>query len=368
MLATFFLFAYRNYFSLGALSQGDLAPLYPGARYYFDAFFSTWNSNNLGFSGSATEGGFFNGLLLLILGDNSIVAQKIVFLLTMPLASISMFVFLSYNGLSRFGRSIVSFVYGVNPLTIGLFFGGGVGLLTYYSLFPLLLFLMLNFLEKRSGATRSIVAFAIILAFAASYDVQAPLFVLPFVTVFFIGRVALERNFRFMARTSLMLLGSFGLFLILILPTTATYFASLFSYYLGSTSGSISYYSAAQIPHATLIARIVADFSYQTYDFLNAIMYLTGIVTLFALFVRDPRRLRFILGLLLLLSVGVLFWQFGITGQSLWLYEIFSPLFAVNTLKLKMIFTQAYVLIVAFLIDEARERRFIELTTKVAPK
>jgi hypothetical protein len=78
--------------------------------------------------------------------------------------------------------------------------------------------------------------------------------------------------------------------------------------------------------------------------------------------------LRYILSLLLLLSVGIIFWQFGLTGQSLWLYETFPPLFALNTLKLKMIFTQAYVLIVAFLVDEARERRLIGLTGRAAPK
>lgn len=368
LLAAFFLFAYRNYFSLGALNQGDLLPLFPRAEYYFDQFFSSWNNYNLGFSGSATEAGFFHALLLSILGNNSILAQKIVFLLTMPLASIAMFVFLSYHVASSFGRSIVSFVYGVNPLSIGLFFGGGVGLLTYYALFPFLLLFLLNFLEKRRGATRSIVAFAIVLAFSASFNVQAPLFFLPFVLVLFIGNRALERDLQSMARTTLMLVASFGLFLVLTLPTSATYFASLFAYFFGSTPGSISYYSPTPIPHDTLIDRISADFSFHTFDFLNAIMYLTGIVASFTLFVRNPRRLRFILSLLLLLSLGVLFWQFGIKGQSLWLYEIFPPLFALNTLKLKMIFIQAYVLIVAFLVDEARERKFFELPVKAVPE
>jgi hypothetical protein len=368
LLAAYFLFVYRNYFGLGAISQGDLSPLYPRAGYYFDAFFSSWNSNNLGFSGSATEAGFFNALLLLITGDNSILAQKIVFLSDMPVACIAMFVFLSYHGASGFGRSIISFAYGVNPLSIGLFFGGGGGLLTYYSLFPLILLFLLNFLEKGTAAKRSMVAFAIVLAFSASFDVQSPLFLLPFVVILFVSNAALERNLRSLAKTSLMLLGSFGLFLILILPTAATYFSSFFSYYFGSKSGSVSYYSVAPIAHNVLIDRITTDFSFQTFDFLSVAMYLTGIVAAFALFVRNRHRLRYILSLLLLLSVGIIFWQFGLTGQSLWLYETFPPLFALNTLKLKMIFTQAYVLIVAFLVDEARERRLIGLTGRAAPK
>ncbi len=363
LLAAFFVFVYRGYFFLGALNQGDLTPLSPRARYSFDAFFSSWNSDFLGFPGPV-EAGFFNGLLLLVLRNNTVLAQKIIFLSAIPLASIAMFIFLRHNPSSGVGTGIVSFIYGVNPLSIALFMGGGAGLLIYYSLFPFLLLFLSNFLEERRSAALSVVAFATALGFSASFNVQAPLFVLPFVVVLFIRNAAIKTNFRSRLRISLMLLASFALFSVLTLPTTTTLLASLFTFYSVSAPGTISNYYVAPISHGTLIDRVRADFAYGTFDFLNVIMYLTGIVAFFTLFVRNTRRLGLILSFLLLLSVGILFWQLGIMGSSLWMYEIFPPLFALNTIKLKMMFTQAFVLVVGLLVDEAQERHLFGLTGK----
>jgi hypothetical protein len=364
ILATFFVFAYRGYFGLGILNQGDLLPLYPDWGDYLNAFTSSWSNSNLGFAGaSATEAGFFNALILFAFGNNSLLAQKVIFLGTMPLACLSMFIFLSYHLTLGYEKSVISFIYGVNPVTIGLFFGGGAGLLTYFSVFPLLLLCLFNFLERRKDPSISVVAFGMILAFASAIDVQAPLFVFPFAIAFLISGLVTVRNHRQSLKMGASLLASFFIFSILTLPTTSNYFSSLFGYFYGSSQGTIVNYSAAPISHDILVSRIHDDFTSQTYDFLTGAIFLTSIMTAISLFISNARRLRYALTLSILLVIGIIFWEFGINGLDLWLYNSVPLLFALNTLKLKMLFVQGFVLLGAFLLEEARYRRFFPAWT-----
>lgn len=361
ILTVFFSFVYRNYFGLGGLINGDLGPFYYRSGDSIDAFFSSWINNNLGYFGSSIESGFFNGLLLLIVGNDSILAQKIYFLSLMPLASITMFIFLTYYIGSRFGRFLMSFVYGVNPLTIGLFFGGSP-MLVPYALLPLMLMFLLNFFEKKRGQVRNILVFTLILAFSSSYNVQTPVFVLPFIIVILLVNLAMKKSLKPVIKTISMLLVSSGLFLLLTIPSTSIYAASVFDYYFGSVPGSINYYGVAPKQAENLIEGVRNDFTYHTFDFLNLCIFLTAIPAFFTLFVKNKFRLKYILSLLLLLSAVVLFWTLGLKDSTLWLYEEIPLLFAINTIKLKMIMTQAYILIIAFLIDEAQEKGIIGLT------
>jgi hypothetical protein len=356
VLAAFFLFAYRGYFGLGILNQGDLLPLFPNGDFYLNAFIFSWSNSNLGFAGSATEAGFFNALLLFVFGDNSLLAQKVVFLATMPLACLSMFIFLGYHLTLGSEKSLVSFVYGVNPVTIGLFFGGGVGLLTYYSIFPFLLLFLFNFLEGHTDSSISIVAFGMILAFGSAFDVQAPLFVLPFVIAFLIGGLITARNHTKSLKMGASLFASFFIFSILTLPSTSHYFGTLFQYFNGSSRGAITNYSATSISHDVLVSRIRDDFTFQTFDFLTGAIYLTTLMATIAFVVGNKRRLRYVLTLLGLLVTGIAFWQLGINGSDLWLYDAIPLLFALSTLKLKILFVQGFILLGAFLLEEARDR------------
>jgi hypothetical protein len=250
----------------------------------------------------------------------------------------------------------ISFVYGVNPVTIGLFYGGGVGLLTYFSVFPILLLFLVNFLEGHRDPSISVVGFAVVLAFAAAFDVQASLFVLPFAIAFLISALATVRNHRKALLKGASLLASFLIFSILTLPTTSSYFSSLFGYFFGSSRGTIVNYSAAPISQDTLVSRIHDDFAFQTYDFLSGAIYLTSILAMISLFVVSRRRLRYIVTFLGLLISGIVFWQLGINGSDLWLYDTMPLLFALSTLKLKMLFVQAFVLLGAFVVEEVRNR------------
>jgi hypothetical protein len=364
VLAIFFTFAYREYFGLGILNQGDLLPLFPKGGFYLNAFISSWGNSNLGFAGSATEAGFFNALLLFVFGDNSWLAQKIVFLATMPIACLSMFMFLDHHLTLGPEKSLISFIYGVNPVTIGLFFGGGIGLLTYYSIFPLLLLLLFNFLEGHKNSSISVVAFGMILAFGAAFDVQAPLFVLPFVIAFLISALITVRNHMKSLRIGASLLASFFIFSILTLPTTFNYFSSLVGYFNGSSRGAITNYAATSISHDILVSRIRDDFAFQTFDFLTGAIYLTSLMAIIALIVSNKRRLRYVLTLLVLLVAGIGFWQLGLNGSDLWLYNAIPLLFALSTLKLKMLFVQGFILLGAFLLEQARSRDILLASTR----
>jgi chromate transport protein ChrA len=81
-------------------------------------------------------------------------------------------------------------------------------------------------------------------------------------------------------------------------------------------------------------------------------------MTAISLFVTNTRRLRYALTLSLLLIIGITFWELGINSLDLWLYNSIPLLFALSTLKLKMLFVQGFVLLGAFLLEEARYRRF----------
>lgn len=359
IIVAFFSFAYRGYFDLGVLNQGDLLPLYPNGGDYLNAFISSWSNSNLGFAGaSATEAGFFNALILFAFGGNSLLAQKVIFLGTMPFACLSMFTFLSSRLKLGYEKSLISFIYGVNPVTIGLFFGGGVGLLTYFSVFPLLLLCLFNFLEGHKDSSIYVVVFGMILAFASAIDVQAPLFISPFAIAFLISGLAAVRNRRQGLKMVASVMASFSIFSILTLPTTSSYFSSLLTYFYGSNQGTIANYSATPISHDILVTRIHDDFAFQTYDFLYGAIFLTSVMTALSFLVSNARRLRYALTLSMLLVIGIIFWNLGIHSLDLWLYDSVPLLFALSILKLKILFVQGFVLLGAFLLEEARQRRF----------
>jgi hypothetical protein len=156
---------------------------------------------------------------------------------------------------------------------------------------------------------------------------------------------------------------SLFIFSLLTLPTTANYFSSLFGYFNGSSQGAIVNYSATPISHDILVSRIYDDFASQTYDFLNGAIYLTSLMAVIALLVSNKRRLPYVLTLLMLLVAGIGFWQLGINGWDVWLYNTIPLLFALSTLKLKMLFVQGFVLLGAFLLEEARDRNLVFAST-----
>jgi len=353
IITLFFTFVYGNLLGLGSLIYGDLAPFYPKTMEWLDTFLSSWSNDNLGYPGSSIESSVFNALLAFALGDNSVLAQKVFFLSVAPISCLAMFVFLNHYVTSRFARFFGGFVYGVNPVTIALFWGGspGGGLLVQYALFPLQLYFLLGLLNEQGNRKVNVLALSLLLALASAYNVQAPIWFLPFLIAFFLAHTIIRRSLKYLAKTTLSLFFVGVLFVLLTFTTEVIYVAGLISFFFGAEKGVVWFYTAQPIPRETLIERIAVDYQYHTFDHLNFFIFLTGLSAFLTLLIR--RKSKYLLSSLLVASMIVGFWQLGLMGKIWWLYDAIPFLYALNTIKMKMMLAQTFGMIVAFLLDGA---------------
>ncbi len=140
-----FLFLYRN-LDIGSMwSFSDLLPF--DAQKRMDLFFGTWDSNMLGypFISSSTPSVL---LLFSMLITNDIIVQNTYYLSFIPLSFVTMY-FLSKQLISSTtGRYFSSFLYALNPITIGEFYNGSVWM-NIYVLSPLIILFTIKFLESK---------------------------------------------------------------------------------------------------------------------------------------------------------------------------------------------------------------------------
>ena len=152
------------------LAYHDLVPFPEHAGAAFNLFFSAWNSRILGVPQPEPPFTFIVGMMLRISGDNGPLVQKIYWFSLMPIAAITMYIFLGRLVKSQLARFVASFIYSVNRHITLNFIAGSTSTLTIYAFLPLILYFLINLLEKgRDGAKpmariRSMLLFSMALA------------------------------------------------------------------------------------------------------------------------------------------------------------------------------------------------------------
>jgi hypothetical protein len=122
-------------------------------------FLSSWNSQFLGFHNEVQSNTL--PIVLGLITRNNIIAQKIYFLSFLPLSFITMYFFVRKHFKSFYSKFFSSFLYAVNPITIGEFVNGSVWMINY-ALLPLVLYLLLKIYE--TSQLKNIVLYGLLVA------------------------------------------------------------------------------------------------------------------------------------------------------------------------------------------------------------
>ncbi len=90
-----FALAFRDFFTSSMLAYGDLAPFPESASQALQAYFSAWQPISRGSSLPYSLVLLEEGLLVGLTGENSLLAQKLYYLIPIPLSFLSMHYFLN---------------------------------------------------------------------------------------------------------------------------------------------------------------------------------------------------------------------------------------------------------------------------------
>ncbi len=343
----FYVFTYWRFFYVGMLNYVDLTPVHLSASEQLDGFRASWVNQNLGSPGSELPGNVLTSLLTLTLG-NPVSAQKFLYLSLMPLSSITMFLYLRSHLRSAVLRAIVSFYYGVNPITIMLF-DGGSGLLIPYAAYPIFVWSLERMLISHRRISDAVTT-SVVVSLPSFFNPQTPMFYLPTFLVFLIITTG-QRN---LGRASRLLACSLGIFVAI----TVAMYSSLWNSFvqiLVSHSNEIAY-SAAGVQLDSISSRIVGDFLTPVAE-RNMITFIGPLAALSVagLRVRSKVRLEYFAFLLIPTSFLALWWS-GFNGYSIWLYTLFPPLAVYGVVKMLAILTESFFLLGLFLIRKAPNR------------
>jgi len=370
--AGLFLFAYRGFLQRGMLAFGDFPPFPEHASDALNTFFSSWHP--LGY-GSVTPMGLvllLQGALILLFG-NAVVAQKFFLLLPMPLAFITMYVFLNrFIGINpKFARFIASFVYAINPLTLGGFLGGAIGGLYDYAIFPLLF--LYSFYISKGHKIRDVIIFTLLLSLSISFGSFLVLFLLPFV-MFLLTWALIRKKLKFFLVVTIYFVVSFFLSFVLTLPWTLPafqFFASPISKagFAPSTALIESYvndvlytysYPGSLSPFISIVTLewVSTQLGYST---SNVMMLLGLILPILAfsplLFEPDNKKFKYVIGFSSLAMLVILFIWLTHLKLTLGIFRAFPFLFAFRNPGFpSMLLSFAYSPLIAITIDAIRKR------------
>lgn len=175
-------------------------------------------------------------VLIFICGGNAALAQKVGLMFPIILGFISMYYFLGCHVVkSRIARYVASFIYIVNPLTIGSpFIGGAMGWLYVYSLFPFLIHTLFNMSDSRRGVKSryySALLFSVLLVLSIGYGPFVVLFIAPFV-LYVLLDVIVSRNMATIKATLKVFTVALVPSCILLYPTYGHMFSYIVSYFV----------------------------------------------------------------------------------------------------------------------------------------
>jgi hypothetical protein len=234
-----FVWAFRDFFGTGMLAYGDQSPFPQSTQQAFDVFFSSWHPISLGSTAQYPLNYFLVGVTIFLTGGNAILVQKIWLFVPMALSFASMYIFSRRFSSSTPVRWVSSFVYSVNPLTLGPpYIGGATGLLFTFSLLPLLFELLIQLFASSRNSARNSLLFTLL--FVVSGGLITAFYLFP-LFISLLAYVLARGKVRFALSRLALLAGSIFLFFGLTLPSTYSN-PPVFARYLPS------YLSSAQPP------------------------------------------------------------------------------------------------------------------------
>ncbi len=371
-----FIYAYRDFLSVGMLSYGDCAPFPVTANQAIEAYASAWQPLSRGVtlpSGILTTA--LESFTILFCGGNSVVAQKIFYFASLPLAFIAMYFFLRKLNVSTSASLVASFAYSINPVTIGNF-GGGVHTYFYVLFFSPLLAIVLIDIGNGKNLLRNTIIVSMLLALTISFGTLTSLFYFIPLAVYAILNPLFKKNdlltraslFRIKIKSSLIITGTLLASLILALLLILPY--SIFAFSLGSQ------YLPGQVPAAGVLNSLVETVrsTYASSNLLNILKfgssslsslgYLSSspwtflgfiypILAYASLLFQDHKNtaIKVILALYSFVPI-TLIWLANL-GPGLQIYRLFPMLFAfLNPSGLNMILVFCYAPLIAFTIDK----------------
>ena len=236
LIAVLFTLAYRKLWGAGMFAYGDCSPLPESAATAFKAFFAAWHPTKPG----TNLGGpwlLIRGTFIFIFGNNAPLAQKVLHFSPLLLSFLSMFILLNRFVQSRFAKYVASFVYGVNPVSMGEFLGGGDYSVYVHALFPLLLIFLWRLLHDEKKIFNLLI-FTLLLTLAYSCSDYVLIILLPFVIFFlvhslFINRESPARLKKIISAPFIVLLPFIFCFLLL-LPYTFSFLKTALPFLVGS--------------------------------------------------------------------------------------------------------------------------------------
>jgi len=342
ILTLMFTYAYRGLFNSGMLSYGDLFAFPSQAVRWISDFTSAWSPLSLGVYESYSPGFFFHAILILLFGNNAILAQKFSFFSLLPVASLTMYIFLSRLISSQAGKFAVSLVYGINPLTIHEFWSGELGLLSAYAIFPLLLLFLFNLSEGRKQI-RNILLFTLFFALASSFNINAILLFTPVLLAFLI-----RKNLRRVFIVASLFLASLALVLLLQLP-----------YFLGEFTAT----GERLHPTAYMLEALTHELkdNFCSFTMINILGYFGFPLPIFAflalLLVHTEPQRRYVINFSVVTILINLFLWATHNGWTWGLFRTFPILFAYrHQAKLMYSLSLLYYTLTAITVDELQKR------------
>jgi hypothetical protein len=268
-----FVLAFRDFFTSSMLAYGDLAPFPETAGQALSAYFSAWQPIGRGSSLPYSLVLLEEGLLVGFTGGDPSLAQKLYYLIPIPLSFISMYYFLGRMTTSKVGKWIASFVYAVNPVTIGIFIGGAMGMLYVNAIAPPLIARFLDIVRGRN-LMRNAILFTFLLVLGASFGSYIVLYLVPFF-VFSFGKLLSGRNVRLLAQRTMILVLCVAGFSLLILPT-ALYQFPIYSRFLPGGLGGIPTSQSSAILANTVASTYATSTVLQTLKFGSTSLWYLG--------------------------------------------------------------------------------------------
>ena len=215
--------AYRGFLGNYMLAYGDFSPFPFQATDAFNAFLSAWQPLSRGIVLPQSPILFLEGILILVSCGNPVIAQKVFLFSAMPIALVAMYLFLSRIITSRVSKLVASFVYSVNPATMGNFIGGATGTIFAQALFPLLLISLFD-IRRDAIRTRSLLLLAFLTAAIFMFGGGTILLFLLAAVIVFFFQVLVEKGLKHSLMIVGMLFGSLLLFVALTLPLSYSVF------------------------------------------------------------------------------------------------------------------------------------------------
>jgi len=367
-LLPLFGFAYRKLaFQPIGLAFADLSLFPVSSERAFQAFIYCWGDNNLGSFNMESPFWLLRSFMVFLFGNY---AQNIFYLSLQPIACITMYIFLTQLVEHRSAAFVASFIYSVNPVAVFYFSTGSPTLLFFYAISPLLLLFL--FLILKSNKVSDVIFLGIFSAITSSYDRDAPAVFLPLVIVITLIHIFINRGAKQRWKSLFLIIGSFALVFLLLLPSYYFYFVNLPSIGQRTLTGQQpsfvqAMYSHSSIPNVLRLLGPHLEWGFSTLyggTWAEALGYAFPLLAFSSpLFIRGRRRRKdgtgeyAIVSFLITAVLVIAFFDLTRQGLTLNLFVQIPILFVFrDSAKLMQLLTLAYSPLIAVTINQVINR------------